>query len=1122
MEPPVLGDVNCEQIFKRAKDSYFAKDYVKALEVIEDLSLVQGEEDREHINALQAQIFMDLGQKTENTDVNAAYYLGCAECVSISPGSSSLAAISLFCLAEQLGSSVYYKKSVRKAKETLYNLTVNLNLQEDPEFAKREEKAMMSVIQNAESRIAESKTKTRVARKEEKGRDTRKSEPDFIKRLILYWAGLNVETKRNFMKVSTVELMSNVEGLYGSEGRDALEQLLTFARDERKWRFWMCRSCSTKFSSAEECKNHLEQEHRAKFTPDLTKCMPQRISKAWARKISVGGWEPVDTAAAIELIKNRLEDVKAFAYENGWSKGWPLAADEERSKLLKEIQILLVSFWDCKILSCSIRDLVMQFTVKHLEKLQVSKHTLTDCHLVETPQIICFCESGELNEILQFLKNIKCERDDGTDVVCRVVDNFWDGTRVKEKLDFDPQVSVLLLDKRLLQCKIARFDDEGTINVFDPSVHYANAHAQGGYILSWLVDNSVQDESFRFPMPIRMHNLDIWVAVLKAVQFTCRTLEITYVKKCQLLDYDAALTTAENLCIGEDVKRRNLQKDQWNSYASLLCDTCEEHLRRDAGKSLNTMIFLCAVQDVFKGATFPTFDFRICMNVIREHKDLSDDIVMKSINLLKLVVTNKVALKDSKFLLVESSRINLLNSLTRLSVFDYRYYILRPIKELILDGIIHMEHKENLAAAEADLKSEEKQEEKMKLPSKKKKNKNNKRTSTSMPSHLDKSVEHENSVNLELGNTPPSVKTAEEVLMEPDDTFSSERGLSEMTSNINNQEEATKGNLVVKELLNYMQIMPGEDSSSEHLGSVHEEATTRYNSVLDMVLKALCNIKVLKEDLVPNRQPFSDNLEEQVPRALRDFFAAFVSGEIEYEGLYNYLQSDLLASLEEVHSTLNDAAEVVVAILEFWQCWKSPQRESLVTRLFTIEEYERMKCSKCRKMPNYPEQRSYGVVMAADSIRDLKCAFGNIKFEDIIKVIRMEDKMLCDIKTRGCGKANFVRHTISRSPPIFTIVLEWEKNETEKEISETLEALDWEIDISRLYEGVEPNTVYRLVSVIGCGEEGEYICVAYKKNRWVSLRHETLAEEVVGKWKSVVKFCGKWGVRPEVLFYEVI
>ena len=45
-------------------------------------------------------------------------------------------------------------------------------------------------------------------------------------------------------------------------------------------------------------------------------------------------------------------------------------------------------------------------------------------------------------------------------------------------------------------------------------------------------------------------------------------------------------------------------------------------------------------------------------------------------------------------------------------------------------------------------------------------------------------------------------------------------------------------------------------------------------------------------------------------------------------------------------------------------------------------------------------------------------------------------------------------------------MLEWEKSETEKEISETTKALEWEIDISRLNEGLEPNTNYRLVSMV--------------------------------------------------------
>ncbi|KAL9310701.1 putative transcription factor C2H2 family [Arabidopsis thaliana] len=1075
MKPPSLEDC-------RLDESYFAGgDHIKAMVIIEDSILKQGK-GNDLLGLLhfqQGSIFRAQARRTENSDVKFTFLLGSVECFAESEGFSSFTALSLFEMGQHLGSSMYYKKSVEKAKEYL---SVLAELDELGPKEVKSQKDVERIIEDAESRIAGGKSlvASPIVRSEPKAKESKKN-PD--SKLRSFWRGLDDEFKRNFLKMEITKLISFVEAMYGKEGRDALDQVLTFARENRKWRFWMCRTCSKKFSSPEECKNHLGQEHAAEFKPSSTKDMPQTVSKVWGRKISVGGWDPVDAAAAVEMIKNRLQDVKAFAYENGWSKDWPLAIDEERSKLLKEIKLLLVSFWELEILSCSIRDWMMQFPVKHLAQFEVSEHTLTtECRLVETPQSICFLEFRELNQILHFLRAIKGERDDGKNLVCKAVDSFWDGTRVKEKIDFDSQFSFLLLDKRLLKCKLTRFDNEGTVNVFDPNDYYANAQVHGDDILSWLADYSLGDEIFRFPKPIRTHNIDIWVAVLRAVQFTCRTLRTKYEKKLRMICYDAALIDANNLCIREDERRRNIPKDQWTLYASLLCNKCEENIRRDAGDSLTTKLSLCAVRDVLGGASQPTFDFTDlvdCRNLINGHKHISDDIVLKSIDLLKSVVTYKVPLVDSKILLVENSRISLLKDLVSLSVFDYRSYILQPVK-------LYLEE-ELEDAAPPEILSEKKQEKEKKSGSKKRNHKSKKRTSASMSSHLDQDVEQ-----------------AKEDSMELEDDTKGEKSLFEISSNTNNQEEATKD----------MQSMPRED-----LETVHGKAATRYNSALDMMLKSLCNIKVLKEDLVNNRKPFSDN---QVPCALRDFFSGFVSEKIKEEELYGHLLSNLLASLEELHSLSSNAAEVLVAILEFCHCWKSPESESLVTRLFTLEEYERMSCRKCRRKPNYPEQSSYGIVMAADSIRDLECALGNIMFEDILKVIRMNNEMICDVGTGGCGERNLVHHTISRCPPIFTIVLEWEKNETEIEIYETTNALHWEIDISRLYEGLEPNTNYRLVSMIGCVEEGEYICMAYEKNRWVSRRHEASAEEVVGNWKSVVKICGERKIRSEVLFYEAV
>ncbi|XP_019096085.1 PREDICTED: uncharacterized protein LOC104762312 isoform X1 [Camelina sativa] len=1126
MEPSFKDDEEGAQLYRDVTRHFREGNYIKALEIIDDLILVHGEDkDAWHLRLKEGHVFLGLAQKAESPDVKVAFLLGSVECLSEDDGLSPLCANSLHMLGKKLGSVLYLKKAVEKAKHGL-TLTWAENPAEHGPLSLEDQKVLdeknnglLEVIRDAESRIASSKTLVGSTMKNSEQRvwESKKSpdpREDTFKRLRLYWVGLDVRIKRDFLKVSVAKLTNFVVGLgyYKAEGRDALEQVLASAKKDRKWSFWICRTlCSKKFSSAEECKNHLEQQHAVDFKLSSEKDMVKRIGKDWARKISVGSWEPVDAVAAVEMINNRLADVKAFASKSksGWSKEWPIAVDEERSKLLKEIKLLLVSFCDKKILSGSLRDWMMRFPVKHLVKLEVSQQSIVDLRLVETPQSICFLESHELSQILDFLNNIKCERNDGTDAICRAVDSFLGRTRVKEKIDFDPGFSYLLLDKRLLKSNTdpAPFDDEGTISVFDPSAHYAKAPAHGDDIISWLTDYNSVDKTF--PRPIREHNLDIWLAVLKAVQFTCKTLGTKYAKKVQVLDYDAALTIIKNMCISEDKRRRNLQEDQWNRYASLLCDRCEEEF---PGNS--TKLFLCAVRDVLEGALRPTFDFPDLedgMNLIRDRKSLSDDRVLKSIDLLKSVVTHKVLLIDSKILLIDNSRISLLNNLSRLSIFDNRTYMLQLLKPFLLSEIVTMESKAKSDAAEAELLLEEE-----KKPQSVKKNRSNKKTSTSKSRPRDKTVEHKPSVNLEHESTSSSLKTVAEDSMEPEDALANEIQEGEHHQL---EEDYSVQNNDDPDLQN-----PGEDSLLEHLEPAAAEATTRYNSAFDVTLKALLNIKIFKEDLMRNRQPFHDHLEEQVPSALQKFFDAVVSEVIKNdEGIYSSLLSNLLAYLEEVHSMSSKAAEVLVAIFEFWHGWKNQERESLVTRLFTLEENERMSCTRCRRKSNYPEQRSYGIVMAADSIRDLKCSLGNMEFVDIIKVIRMEFKMFCDLKTGGCGKTNFVHHIISKRPPIFIIVLEWEKSETEKEVFETTKALEWEIDISRLYEGVEPNTNYRLVSMVGCGEEEEeHICIVYEKNRWVKLRRTAFEGEVVGNWKNVVRYCGERKVRPEILFYEAV
>lgn len=260
MKPPSLEDSIYDE-------SYFARgDHIRAMEIIEDSILEQGKEKVQDLLIFeQGNIFRAQSRRTENTDVKFTFLLGSVECFSVSEGLSSFCAVSLFELGQHRGSLLYYKKSVEKAKEYL---SVLANFRELNSKEQNSQKDIERIIRDAQSRIAGAKTLvgSSVERSEPKARESKKN-PDLrkneVKGLRSYWMGLDDEFKRNFLKVSTAKLISFVEEMYGKEGRNALEQVLTYAREKGKWRLWMCRTCSKNFSSPEECKNHIGQEHAA-------------------------------------------------------------------------------------------------------------------------------------------------------------------------------------------------------------------------------------------------------------------------------------------------------------------------------------------------------------------------------------------------------------------------------------------------------------------------------------------------------------------------------------------------------------------------------------------------------------------------------------------------------------------------------------------------------------------------------------------------------------------------------------------------------------------------------------------------------------------------------------------
>ncbi|XP_024009738.1 uncharacterized protein LOC18013842 isoform X2 [Eutrema salsugineum] len=263
-------------------------------------------------------------------------------------------------------------------------------------------------------------------------------------------------------------------------------------------------------------------------------------------------------------------------------------------------------------------------------------------------------------------------------------------------------------------------------------------------------------------------------------------------------------------------------------------------------------------------------------------------------------------------------------------------------------------------------------------------------------------------------------------------------------------------------------------------------------SSLDMILKSLWKISVFTKEL-------PSFTEDEYVSELRDFF----------------LNDPTLAHPMET----NAVSELLVTILELLPRWRNENGEKPLNSHFELLEETKKICNRCKMDTEYPVERSYGLTVAANSLREFKSAFEDFTFENILKVIRITLMMPCD--KEGCGKRSYVDRMINKLPYVFTIALEWENNETEGEMLDTTSALATVIDISAVYkyEGDNLFTKYRLVSMV-CFHGDEYNCVAYENKRWV--RHFGSKKEVIGDWDSVLRSFVKLNMRPEILYFENI
>ncbi|EFN57334.1 hypothetical protein CHLNCDRAFT_21625 [Chlorella variabilis] len=143
---------------------------------------------------------------------------------------------------------------------------------------------------------------------------------------------------------------------------------------------------------------------------------------------------------------------------------------------------------------------------------------------------------------------------------------------------------------------------------------------------------------------------------------------------------------------------------------------------------------------------------------------------------------------------------------------------------------------------------------------------------------------------------------------------------------------------------------------------------------------------------------------------------------------------------------------------------------------------------------------------------------------NLLRCAEAQQQKSCDEDLGGCGSPNPVNHFLEGTPPrVFTLQVAWESHsEGPDVIASTLAALDEEVDLGEVYQGVQPGLFrYRLRSMV-CyyGQHYQAMVLVPDAGGWLMFDDSRVSG--VGGWADVRHKCKAGRIQPSVLFYEAV
>ncbi|KAK0588126.1 hypothetical protein LWI29_034754 [Acer saccharum] len=456
-----------------------------------------------------------------------------------------------------------------------------------------------------------------------------------------YWNSMNVEMKRELLRVRVCDIKAHFGSLKDGLANEVLAEALSFAEENKTWRFWVCCRCNEKFADSESHMHHVVQEHMGNLLPKMQAVLPQSVDNEWIDMILNCSWKPLDILAAVKMLgrnesKSRDSEIGEDFYsgnqneecddcfKDAWDSSpekenlgdtyncsavegndcekigsiqckdcdgnrgtiiypvidsWPVSDDAECAKLLERIHALFEMLIKHKYLAASHLSKVIQYTMDELQSL-ASGSQLLNHGVDQTPMCICFLGASQLKKIVKFLQDLSHSCGLGRySEKTNSTDEEKSGTQ-----GFEIKEKIVLNGDAsclLLDERLLPAECTSGDAVDSTRVNVGNEYgavSDADALLSWIFAGPSSGEHLTSWARTKEEKTHQGMEILQTLEKEFYHLQSLCERKCEHLNYEEALQAVEDLCLEEGKKRETVTEFGHRSYESVLRKRREELL----------------------------------------------------------------------------------------------------------------------------------------------------------------------------------------------------------------------------------------------------------------------------------------------------------------------------------------------------------------------------------------------------------------------------------------------------------------------------------------------------------------------------------------------------------------